>query len=57
MLNLKELEEKLDAVLANETEETLTAWIEYKRAVQLLRNITNGTYSEEDLQRLASYYI
>lgn len=37
MLNLKELEEKLDAVLANETEETLTAWIEYKRSQQKLK--------------------
>lgn len=37
MINLKELEEKLDLALANETEETLTAWIEYKRTQQKLK--------------------
>lgn len=37
MINLKELEEKLDIALTNETEETLTAWIEYKRTQQKLK--------------------
>ena len=36
-MTTEELEEKLDLALVNETEETLTAWIEYKRTQQKLQ--------------------
>jgi hypothetical protein len=31
MLNLKELEEKLDKALENESQESLTSWLQEKR--------------------------
>lgn len=34
MLNLKELEKKLDAALANETPESLTSWLLSQRATE-----------------------
>lgn len=45
MVNLKELEEKLDLALTNETEETLTAWIEYKRKTRLLNKTVDNHVS------------
>jgi len=38
MINLIELEKKLDLVLANETSESLTNWIVQKRIDSYLRN-------------------
>ena len=44
MLNLEELENKLDLVLANETNESLTKWLEISRLRNCLNNLGEGTF-------------
>jgi hypothetical protein len=48
MLNLRELEEKLDAALANETTESLTYWIEQKRFKSFLNTLGEGNLCDMD---------
>lgn len=45
MLNLKELEKKLDIALANETVESLSSWLEEKRLRGLLNTLGNGQFT------------
>jgi len=49
MLDLRELERKLDAALEKETKETLTNWLLGKRLNQLF-STGQGTFSEFDTQ-------
>lgn len=44
MLDLKNLEEKLDKALANETSESLTSWLQEKRLHTYLQLLGEGTF-------------
>ncbi len=46
MLNLKELERKLDNALSNETEKSLSQWLLSKRSVKGLEFLGEGTFEE-----------
>lgn len=50
MLDLKKLEEKLDKVLANETSESLTNWLQEKRLRSYFQSLGEGMLVK------ASYY-
>ena len=55
MLNLQELEQKLDLALANETSESLSKWIEQKRLKSFLRStISKWNKSEAVLDNQVS---
>lgn len=64
MLNLIELERKLDLALANETTESLTNWLEEKRLRTLLQSLGNGTFdtivqfklNELSIKKESSYF-
>ena len=64
MLNLIELERKLDLALANETTESLTNWLEEKRLRTFLQSLGNGTFdtivqfklNELSIKKESSYF-
>ncbi len=47
MLDLKKLEEKLDQALAQESRESLTNWLQEKRAKNYLQSLGKGAFENK----------
>lgn len=56
MLNLNELEAKLDKVLALETQETLTEWLMSKRVNELKELLGEGDIEHFEINELVASY-